>query len=490
MSLKQKVMQGVKWTTFSTISIVILQLVQLIVLGRLLDSNAYGLMGMVLVIVGIADLFMDMGISNATIQSEKVSKNELSSLYWLNIFCGLFIAVLIWLLIPFFATFFKEDQLNELLIWVVLIFVITPFGQQYKALLQRELKFNLLSKIEIVSTLIGVLVSLLAAYLNYGVMSLIWGLLVIVCIRTILLNIIGLRYYRPNFYFNFKDTKRFLNFGIYQAGESSINYLNSKIDSIIIGRFIGSTALGYYTMAFNIIILPSTKINPIITRVIFPVFSRIQNDTQKLKDNFFKLLTLVSLINFPIFFGLFITAPLLIPTVFGDQWIPSVELVQLLCGVGLLRSIGNPIGSLMMATGNVKLSFKFNAFKMVTQIPGIIIGAYFLGVLGVAYIYLILQVFYTVFSYKYLISKTLGPSLKVYIKTFIPAFIGSVLMVGAVWLFGNILPDIPAVYNLIIQVVIGGLVYVLIVFNFNNSVINELKRLLLRKLRSKNINFN
>jgi O-antigen/teichoic acid export membrane protein len=482
MSLKQKAVQGVKWTTVSTATTVLLQILQLVVLGRLLDSSAFGLMGMVLVIVGFADLFMDMGISNAIIQRQDISKKELSSLYWLNVMAGVLIAAIIWCLSSVIADLFQEPKVSDLVKWVALIYFITPLGQQYRALLQKELRFNLISKAEMLSAVLGVGVSVVAAFDGKGVMSLIWGQLMIAIVKTVIFIGSGIKYHKPDLHFRFSETKRFLSFGIYQTGESVLNYFNSKVDSVVIGRTLGSVALGYYTMPFNIIIMPSTKINPILTRVLFPLFSKMQGDKERLKQNFFKLLTLVSLVNFPIFFGLFVTAPLFIPVIFGDKWMNSIHLLQLLCGVGLLRSVGNPIGSLLMATGQVNISFHFNALKMFTQIPGIIIGAYVGGLTGVAVAYLILQVFYTALSYRYMIYRAVGPSLSEYIQSFIPGAIASTIMGIVVWLIGRILTPLTDVYQLLAEIVIGAITYAVMMMFSQNEVAVELKEMVRKKL--------
>ncbi|MCM3569378.1 MOP flippase family protein [Neobacillus mesonae] len=482
MSLKQKAIKGVKWTSISTISIVILQVLQLIVLGRIFDSTVFGLMGMVLVVIGFADMFVDMGISNAIIQSQQISKKELSSLYWLNILSGALIAILIWISAPLIVHLFREPRLSNLINLTALMFIITPIGQQYRALLQKELKFNLIAVVEVLSTFLGVVFSIILGYLGFGVMSLVLGQLIIVTFRTLLLLVNGRKYYRPQRHFKLSDTKPFLSFGLYQMGESTINYFNTKIDSIMLGRLLGPTALGYYTMANNIIILPSTKINPIITRVTFPIFSKIQNDSERLKEGFLQLLKLVSFINFPIFFGLFITAHLFIPVIFGEKWIESVRLLQILCGVGLLRSIGNPIGSLLMATGKVKISFQFNVIKLFTQIPGIIFAAYTWGLIGVAITYLILQIFYTGLSYFYLIRKVLGPCFYLYIKTFTFSLISSLIMLITIWISEKLLHSISNVYLLIIEIIIGIVVYIICTLKSKDKVIVKLRRMVVDKI--------
>jgi lipopolysaccharide exporter len=481
MSLKQKAINGTKWTSISTVSLVLMQVIQLVVLTRLLDSSAFGLMGMVLVIIGFAEAFMDMGISNAIIYRQDLTRERLSSLYWLNIFVGIILFGVIWLSIPLIVLLFDEPKLSELMPWVAFIFLITPIGQQFQALLQKELKFNLIAKIEILSSVISTTIAIFTACLGFGVFSLVWGQLANSTIKAILFSMLGWHLCRPRLYFNLSNLEGFLSFGLYQMGERVINYFNTRVDQIIIGRFLGANILGLYTLAFNIINLPSSKINPIINKVTFPLFSKMQTQHERLKFNYFKVLSLISLINFPIFFGLFVTAPVLIPTIFGEKWDSSVILVQILCGVGLLRSIGNPIGPLLMAKGRADLAFKFNAIKMITQIPGIMLGVYFDGIFGVSIVYLILQVFYTIGSYLFLIKGVLGPCLKPYIKSILPALLMSSTMAFFVWFIGNFISEFPNVTILIIQILSGILIYLIMILNTKNEFIIEIKQMVLKE---------
>lgn len=128
---------------------------------------------------------------------------------------------------------------------------------------------------------------------------------------------------------------------------------------------------------------PPIKLNPIITRVLFPAFAKIEDDSEKLRVNFYKLLSVVGIINFPALLGLMVVSNNVVPLVFGEKWNGIIPILQLLCIVGLLRSVGNPIGSLLMAKARVDISFKFNVFKTFLFIPAIFIGGHLAGAIGV-----------------------------------------------------------------------------------------------------------
>ncbi len=489
MSLKSKAISGVKWTTISTVVIVAFQTLQLVFLARLLDTASFGLIGMVTVITALSEIFMDLGISNAIIQRKSVTPKDLNALYWFNIVAGIAISLIIFITAPLIAAVFKQNELLPLTRLISVIYLIVPFGQLYKAMLQKELKFNSITKAESASVIVGTLVTLFFAYTGHGVISIIYGQIIAASLKTFLYNLYGRNFFKPLFFFRFKHVKEYLKFGLYQAGESLTNYVNTNIDTLSIGKLLGASALGLYNLAFNIVIIPSTKINPIITRVLFPVFSKIQDQNEKLKAGFYKLLTIVGLINFPLFFGLFVTAPTFVLVVFGSKWMDSVPLLRLLCGVGLLRSIGNPVGSLLMAKGLINRSFRFNLFKMIFQIPGIIIGAYFGGSVGVAAVFLTLQLFYTYFSYSYLIKAAIGSSLPEYLLSLRLPLLLSLPMAAGIWIIQILNSELLSTrLGLAVQIVAGVIIYSTLLLIIKHPLIEELKSMFLKKFGRLHLN--
>ena len=434
MILKQQVVCSVKWSALSMGIIAAFQLLTLWILARLLSPVDFGLMGMIMVVIGFAQTFSDMGISNAIIQRQDTTKDQLSSLYWMNIISGVIVFLVVCASAPIVVFFYNENRLFNLLFLTSLTFIISPLGQQFHILLQRGLNFKIISKIEIATAVMNSTVAIASAYAGLGVYSLVLGLLTSTTIKVLLLCSIGWWQWRPSFHFSIQDLKGFLSFGVYQMGERSINYLNSNLDYILIGSMLGATALGFYTLAYNLIIKPSTIINQIITKVAFPVFSLIQNETDKIRSSFLKMIQLLSMINFPIMAGLAVLAPVAVPVVLGNQWLHSIILIQILSIAGMLRSIGNPIGALLLAKGRADLGFFWNLSIAVTQIPGVYIGARFGGVVGVSVALSSLMVLYSIFNYTVLMRTLLGSCLKEYILSIWPALWISIVMGASAFL--------------------------------------------------------
>lgn len=360
MSLKQKTVAGVKWTTFSSVIVAILQILQLVILARLLEPTVFGLMAITSVVIGFAQAFLDMGISNAIIHKQEVSHTQLSTLYWLNILSGIVLFIIVSLCAPVVALFYQEAELTNIIILVALTFLIQPFGQQFMVLWQKELKFNDIAKVDILTKLVALIVSVVFAYYNYGIYALVYGVLAGTILQTLVFVYKGFREYTISFVFQLGDVREFLSFGLYQMAEKTLNYFNSQIDTLLIGKLLGVETLGVYNIAKQIIMKPIQIINPIVSKVTFPVMAKIQDDTDRLKEIYLKTINLLSSINFPIYLFMLITAPQLVPLMFGEQWVDAVIIVQILSIYGALRSIGNPVGSLLLAKGRADWGFFWN----------------------------------------------------------------------------------------------------------------------------------
>ncbi|WP_050771004.1 MOP flippase family protein [Bacillus coahuilensis] len=353
----KQMLGGMKWTSMSMVVNTVVQLVQFAILARLLSPADFGLMSMLLVIIVFSQVFSDVGVSSALIHFQDASRKQLSTLYWLNIIAGWTISVLVYLSSPLIANFYQEPRLEQYVPYIAIIFLVTPFGQQFQFLLQKKLRFNTLAKIEIASIVTGSTSAILLAFLGHGVMSLIVGQIVTNSVKSILNAVRGWKEAPPLLYFNFKEVKHFLSFGVFEMGSRSVNYVSSNMDYLLIGRYLGPEALGIYTLAYQLITIPVTKINPIVTKVAFPVFSKNQHDHPTLQKGFTQISQLLSYVTVPMLIGLMATADVLVPVIFGNGWEASIPVVQVLAVLGILRVLMNLNGSILLAKGKANIAF-------------------------------------------------------------------------------------------------------------------------------------
>lgn len=428
MTLTQTARVGTFWTGLSSLVGLIAHFGQLIVLARLLSPLDFGLAAMVMVVIGLVQAYADAGVGNAIIHRQDNTVQALASLYWLNIGIGIALFLLIVLVTPAVTDFFNEPRLKTILPLAGLSVLVIPFGQQFQALMQKNLQFRPLAIIEVSASLIGAAVAILLAVKGFGVFALIYGFLANAILRTVCLIVVGIRNWRPALRFKFSDLRGYFSFGLYQMGERTTNFLKQRIDQLILGAAIGALSLGFYNLAFSLAIFPVSRINPVLTRVAFPVFAKIQDNDIELLKGYMLLQRIVALVNFPILVGMAVTAPLFVPIILGDQWEPSIPLIQILAFVGLLRATGNPVGALLMAKGRANVAFFWNLAVVLVQIPAVLVGAKLHGAVGVAVAVLATQALFFWANYFVNIRSTIGPCLLEHLLSFTPAAVSAGLM--------------------------------------------------------------
>ena len=482
MSLREKTISGAKWSAMATIVIIGLGLVQMTVLARIIDNHQFGLLTVSLVIIALADTLSDFGIANSIIQRKEISHLELTTLYWLNVGLGIFVFVLVFLLSDTIASVLHNPDLAPLMRTLSFAFVVIPHGQQ------KELEFNKIGMIETSAVLAGFTFTVVSAHFWPLAMTAILGYLVNSAVRTLLFGYFGRKIYRPGLHFSLASVSSNLRFGAWLTADSIINYVNTNLSTLVLARILGASVAGGYNLAYNVAVVPPMKLNPIITRVLFPAFAKIQDDTEKLRVNFYKLLSVVGIINFPVLLGLMVVSSNFVPLVFGDKWNGIIPILQLLCVVGLLRSVGNPIGSLLMAKARVDISFKFNVFKTFLFIPAIIVGGHMAGAIGVTLGFLLVQIVNTVLSYFIMIKPVLGSSYRQYILSLWLPFYLSLPTLAVSYGLGIILSGhLPLAALLAVQVAAGALAFGVMIVLSRNALVVEMKRQFCRNEKMKTL---
>ncbi|MBU8944441.1 MOP flippase family protein [Klebsiella quasipneumoniae] len=476
MSLREKTVKGAKWSAITTFASIAISFLQITMLAHILEPHQFGILTISLLVIMIADTISDFGISNSIIQKKEISKEELSTLYWVNVILGGLVFVIVFSLSNHISFLLNQPDVGYLIRTLSFAFLIIPHGQQFRALLQKELDFTKVGIIETLSLIIGFAITIISSYYHPFAITAIWGYLCTSLSRTIMFGVIGRRIYSPSFNFNIKAISANLKFGAYLTADALVNQLNSNIATIILSRSLGVIVAGGYNLASNVAVVPPSKLNPILTRVLFPAFSKIQDDEVRLRINFYKLLSFVGLINFPVLLGLLVVSNNFVLSLFGSKWEFITPILQVLCVVGLLRSIGNPIGALLMAKARVDVSFKFNVFKLILFIPLIWIGSIYGGGVGAALGFLAVQILNTYLSYFILIKPVLGSSYREYaMSIFLPFKLTLPTMIIA-WLVGFFNFSSMPIVILVVQIISGVFVFSLTLIFSRDKFIHEVKQ--------------
>ncbi len=368
----------------------LLQIAQVAVLARLLAPEDYGLMAMVSVVLGFASIFADMGVNSAYVQRQDVTAEQRSSLFWLNVGMSGALTLLMLVFSPLIARFFGDDRLTPLLMLAASTFVVSALGQQVRMTAEKALDFRPVVLLEVASALIGFAAAVTAAFAGWGVYALILGGILGAVSGTVLAWLFLARGWRPLWRFRLADVHSYLGFGGALVANNIVNEINRGIDLMLGGRMLGAAALGLYSLPRQIVFQIQGMVNPIITRVGFPLIAQVQADIPRVRAIYLKTLNMTAATNAPLYVGIAFFAPEVVRIVLGDKWLVAADLLRLLAVWGGLRSTVNPIGSLLLGMGRADLSLKWNAGMLFVVPPVLWIGSQF-GTIGMAWALLIFQ---------------------------------------------------------------------------------------------------
>jgi O-antigen/teichoic acid export membrane protein len=383
MTLRKQAFSGVRWTTFSSLGRAVLQFAQIAILARLLTPADFGLIALVVAIMAFLQIFADAGISNAIIYYQDIAQEQLSSLYWLNVSVSVFLALTLAVTSYWVASWYQQPPLQYLLMLAAATLVVGALGQQIRVLAQKNLRFADLAKVELIAALVGFVAAVTLAWMGAGVYALIAGSLTTAVVGCLLVWLRLSEGWRPQARLRLAEIRQFLRFGAYMVGNNFANTFNSQIDVLLGGRLLGVQSIGLYSVSKDLGLRISNIINPIITQVGLPVMAKAQCDVALLKRVYLQTMRMTASVNFPIYLALGLFAPEIVNLLLGAKWHEAIPLLQIFSIWALLRSTGNPVGSLLMARGKADLSFKWNMVWLFIIPPAILVGSQY-GATGMA----------------------------------------------------------------------------------------------------------
>jgi len=387
MSLRISAISGVKWSSISHIGCRSLSLLTTVILARLLVPADFGLVGMAAVVIGFIEMFKDLGTAAAVIQRKTTSQALLASMFWLNAGFGLAAMLAIYLASPLAGTFYREPQVIPIMQALSLSFLLSGLSNLQKSLLERNLEFDKLARIEIGTTLFATLVGITAALLGHGAWSLVYQMLAGNFIGTLLLW--SACRWRPTRQFDWQEIRSVMGFSLNLTGASIFNYFARNADKFLIGRFLGSQDLGYYDLAYRLMQLPLQGISAVIGRVMFPLYARMQDDAGQFGRAYLKVASAIALISFPLMLGLTALAGPFVRAVFGAAWMPVIPLLLILAPLGAVQSIATTVGSIYTAKGRTDWALWWNIGAGLLIVLSFALGLPW-GILGVTASYAIM----------------------------------------------------------------------------------------------------
>jgi O-antigen/teichoic acid export membrane protein len=386
MSLQQKAVKGVVWSAIQGWGSQAISFVVFALLSRLLKPEAFGLVAMASVFMVFVQIFVEQGFSNAIVQRKEVTPSHLDTAFWTNISVGLLMTVVSIAAAPLVANFFKQAQLIPILSWLSVSFTINALSSVQEAIFKRNLNFKPLALRTLIATIAGGCTGTAMAFAGYGVWSLIGQQLVSGSVQVTILW--WSSDWRPRLLFSRDCFRELFVFGINIVGINILNFINRQSDDLLIGYYLGPTALGYYAIAYRIYLIMTQLLTGIISQVAMSTFSRLQHELEKLRSAFYTFTELTSFIAFPAFIGVAVLAPELVNFLFGEKWQPSVPVMQILAFIGLQHVVSYFYATVLMAMGKPSWQLKMNLFDATANFIGFYLVVRW-GIVAVAAVYVI-----------------------------------------------------------------------------------------------------
>ena len=380
-SLGQKSLQGAKWSGISRLVQQGLQTVSVAVLARLLSPGDYGIMAMSGFFVNLLQQLGDLGTGSAIVQREDLSPRLTTSLFWVNVGLGLVGAILIWITAPLVAGYYHETKVIPVLSLLALAFPATGIGIVPQSLLIRHMEYRKLCIAEVGTAVLSTTIAITFAWKGAGVWSLVAGSLTLSIVSNLWMW--ALSGWHPQWLMDWGEIRSVFRYSFNLTGSVIVNYISRNTGHLIVGRYLGPIALGYYQMAYSLLLYPLQALSSVLGRVVFATFSRMQSDPQRLRSAFLRYLTLLAALNGPVFLGLMVVAGPLVTVFLGAKWLPVVPLITILAPVGVLQAISSPTGQIYLSTGRTDVMFKLGLVTAAIQVVGYVAGVRW-GVEGVA----------------------------------------------------------------------------------------------------------
>jgi PST family polysaccharide transporter len=475
--LTSRVATGVRWGIFNQIVQQVANFSVLLVLTRLLDPKVFGVMAICTLTVSLGDLFTGVGFGPALVHKQTVTRRQVASALSASAIMGATICLIIFLGSGLVAQFFHTPAVHAPLAVLSLIFLLRGVEGVPNDMLRRDLH---LRDYVLSSTLGGAvsgIVGITMAFAGFGIWALVgWALSdAFVSTSFAWLFAIRARVWRPRFALHMKSIRELLGFSSYLVGGRSLAYIQLNGDNFAVGRALGPGPLAYYGLAFRVMVMPVQKVSEVLGDVAFPAFAKVQNDIRRLRSGFLRGVRTTAVVCFPVTIGIVVTAPVLVPVLFGEKWMPAVLTLQILALNGPRTAMISLNSNLWQAIGKPKWSFWTSVFGVPLYVIAFAVGAWGFGTIEAVAIGLTIAGTIAMIPTMHLAGKAIKRSPMVIFEHVAPIALATALMAAATIVVGLILPnDVSNLVQLICMVATGAVTYLTSVRLLAPEVLPEL----------------
>ena len=476
-SLRHKTIHGVGWSFIDNISNSGITFLVGLVLARLLTPEEYGIMAMIAIFIAISNSIIDSGFSNALIRKTRIERVDYSTVFYFNLTVSILIYALLYLAAPTISVFFKEPVLLAVIRIIGWVLIINALAIIPRTQFVRNVDFKTQTKVSLISSISSGVIGIGMALGGMGVWSLVGQQLFRQFLNTLFLWVYSK--WHPVWEFSMKSFKELFGFGSKLLLSGLLDTIYKNIYYIVIGRFYTSAQLGQYTRAEQFNMIFSSNLTSVVQRVSYPVLSSIQEEPERLREAYRKVIKITMLITFACMLGLAAVAKPLILILIGEKWLPAVYFLQIICFSGILYPLHAINLNILQVKGRSDLFLKLEIIKKIIAVGPIVVGIAY----GIEYMLWgsVLTSFIAYFLNSYYSANLINYPTGEQIKDILPTFLTSFVVAAFMWSvsFWNI-----SVYALLPIPLFAGILLALFIYEkLHLDEYLEVKQLVLSVLK-------
>lgn len=423
-NLKQKVSKGLLWNTIHNLSMKGIQFLLMLFMARLLSPDDYGTVGLLAIFIQLSNTFAESGFSLALVRKQDRTQVDLSTAFYFNIVVGIICYFIVFCIAPWVADFYNKPILTSLLRVLALTIPISSLSTVLVAMMNYNMQFKKQAMISITHTLVSGVLGLAMAFMGYGVWALVGQSLIATCLGTVLCWL--LNRWHPFWIYSWKSFQEMFGFSSKLLFTRIIDTIYGNVYSIVIGKVYSPATLGHYTRAQNWATMPSTNIVGVLNNVSFASLSKIQDDIERLRSVYRKMIKTSAFIVFPLMFGLSAVSQPLIFFTIGTKWELCAQILQIICFMFVFMPIQSLNINLIQAMGRSDLSLKISIVGKVLSLL-VLLGSLPFGIIPMCWFSVISSIVILLINFYY-VGKLLGLSILSQLRDLVPSTILSVIM--------------------------------------------------------------
>lgn len=479
-NLAVKTVQGTFWTYASVYSAKAINFLTTIILARLLSKDDFGVVGYALVTISFLEVLKDLGVGPALIY-HKEDEDAPHTAFWLSLLVGFGLGAASLLVAPLAALYFQDDRAIGVIQVLALSFPLGAIGNVHDTLLSKQLRFKRQFSPSLVRVAGKGIASIGLALAGYGVWSLIIGQLVGVALTTVTFWVV--QPWRPEWRFSMPLARSLLTYGFNIVALNTLAILLLNLDYLFVGRWLGATALGVYTLAFRIPDMLITQFGQVVSKVIFPIYVRMRDAGESLQQGFLTTLRYVSLVTVPIGVGVALVAEPFVITFLTDKWAEAIPVLQAIAIYAMLFSLSYNAGSLYKAQGRPEILTRLALVRLALLAPALYWATTQIGTLAaIGWTHAAVALVAGTLNL-YVATRSAGVRFSKVLLTILPSVVASAVMAGAVWGVLWLVGGVAAWLQLAAGVTVGVVVYGGMLLLVEPGAIQESQQVMLAAVR-------